>query len=47
MIVRSHYENIDLVAMSQGFAPGYDVNELERIKEIVSAPTQALADEIE
>jgi hypothetical protein len=39
VIVRSHYKNIDLAAMSQGFAPGYNDNELERIKETALAPT--------
>jgi hypothetical protein len=47
VIVRSHYENIDLAAMSQGFVPGYNDNKLEWIKKTVSAPARALADEIE
>jgi hypothetical protein len=38
MIARSHYENIDLVAMSQGSAPAYNDDELERIEEMASAP---------
>jgi hypothetical protein len=29
MIACSHYENIDLAAMSQGFTPSYDDDELE------------------
>ena len=32
VIARSHYENIDLEMMSQGFAPGYSDVELEDIK---------------
>jgi hypothetical protein len=47
VIVRSHYENIDLAAMSQGFVPGYNDNKLQWIKKTVSAPARALADEIE
>jgi hypothetical protein len=35
---RSHYENIDLAAMSQGFAPNYNDDELERIEETAAAP---------
>ena len=36
MIARSHYENIDLAMMSQGFAPGNSEAELEDIKESVA-----------
>ena len=32
MIARSHYENIDLATMSQGFVPGYSEAELEDIE---------------
>ena len=32
-IARSHYENIDLATMSQGFAPGYSEAELDEIEE--------------
>ena len=35
-IVRSHYENIDLVTMSQGFAPVYTDAELEKIEKEVA-----------
>ena len=35
-IARSHYENIDLTAMSQGFVPGYSEIELEEIEESVA-----------
>jgi hypothetical protein len=38
VIACSHYKNIDLAAMSQGFAPGYNDDELEQIKETASAP---------
>jgi hypothetical protein len=37
-IARSHYENIDLATMSQGFAHGYNDDELERIEETVAGP---------
>jgi hypothetical protein len=36
MIAHSHYANIDLVTMSQGFAPGYTQSELEEIEETVA-----------
>jgi hypothetical protein len=42
-IVRFHYENIDLWAMSQGFAPGYDDAELDLIEEEVAPLAQVLA----
>ena len=35
-IARSHYENIDLATMSQGFAPGYSEAELEDIEKEVA-----------
>ena len=35
-ITRSHYKNIDLVTMSQGFMPGYSKSELEDIEESVA-----------
>jgi hypothetical protein len=35
-IAHSHYENIDLQAMSQGFAPGYDDAKLDQIEEEVA-----------
>jgi hypothetical protein len=35
-ISHSHYENIDLQVMSQGFAPGYDGAELDEIEEEVA-----------
>jgi hypothetical protein len=47
MIARSHYKNIDLAAMCQGFAPSYNVNELERIEEMAAVPARNLADKIE
>ena len=34
-IARSHYENINLATMSQGFVPGYSKAELEEIEETV------------
>ena len=36
MIARSHYENIDLATMSQGFTPGYTDAELEDIENEVA-----------
>jgi hypothetical protein len=36
VIARSHYANIDLVTMSQGFAPDYTQAELEEIEETVA-----------
>ena len=37
-IARSHYgDNVDLETMSHGFAPGYEVHELEEM-EIAKAP---------
>ena len=38
-IARSHYENIDLAMMSQGFAPGYSDAELEDIEKEVAPLT--------
>ena len=35
-ITRSHYENIDLATMSQGFVPGYSNAELEDIEKEVA-----------
>ena len=37
VIARSHYENIDLAAMSQGFAPDYNDDELEWTEEAAVA----------
>ena len=36
VIARSHYENIDLETMSQGFVPSYSDTELEDIKKEVA-----------
>ena len=35
-ITHSHYENIDLAMMSQGFVPGYSKAKLEEIEESVA-----------
>jgi hypothetical protein len=35
-IIRSHYENINLSTISQGFAPSYTQDELEEIEEMVA-----------
>jgi hypothetical protein len=45
-IARSHYENIDLATMSQGFAPSYFDAELEQIKHEVVPLAQDLAADI-
>ena len=47
MIARSHYENIDLVTMSQGFTPGYFDTELEDIEKEVAPLAQDLSAKIE
>ena len=36
VIARSHYENINLATMSQGFMPGYSNTEVEDIKKEVA-----------
>jgi hypothetical protein len=39
VIARSHYENIDLAAMSQGYAPRYTDTQLDKIEKAVASPT--------
>ena len=47
-IARSHYEDIiDLETMSHGYAPGYDVHELEEVEAAVAPLSWDLADRIE
>ena len=47
MIAHSHYgDNIDLETMSHGFAPGYEVHELEEMEAAVAPLSQDLADRI-
>ncbi|RLM65505.1 uncharacterized protein C2845_PM16G02730 [Panicum miliaceum] len=46
-IVRSHYENINLQVMSQGFEPGSDDTELDQIEEEVAPLAQVLAASME
>ena len=47
-IACSHYgDNIDLEAMSHGYAPGYEIHELEEIETAVAPLSQDLADRIE
>jgi hypothetical protein len=46
-VARSHYENINLEAMGQGFAPGYEDTELDEIEKTAAAPTRNLSDKIE
>ena len=47
VIARSHYENIDLTTMSQGFAPGYSKAELEDIEKEVAPLAHDLFAKIE
>ena len=47
MIARSHYENIDLATMSQGFAPIYIDAELDVIEEEVAPLAYDLSAKIE
>ena len=42
-IAHSHYENIDLAMISQGFAPGYSKAELKDIKEMMAPLAQDLS----
>ena len=46
-IVCSHYENIDLAIMSQGFAPVYTDAELDNIEKEVAPLVHDLSTEIE
>ena len=46
-IAHSHYENIDLAMMSQGFMPGYSNAELEDIEKEVAPLAQDLSAKIE
>jgi len=47
MIAHSHYgDNIDMEMMSHGFAPSYQVHELEEMEAVVAPLSQDLADRI-
>jgi hypothetical protein len=46
-INRSHYENIDLVAMSHGYAPSYTDTQLDEIEKAAASPARNLANQIE
>ena len=47
-IARSHYaDDINLRAMSLGFAPGYELSELDEIEVAVTPLTKSLASKIE
>jgi hypothetical protein len=46
-IARSHYANIDLVAMSQGYTPGYTEAQLDEIEKATASLAQNLANQIE
>ena len=47
VIARSHYENIDLATMSQGFTPIYIGVELDNIKKEVAPLAHDLSAKIE
>ena len=47
VIARSHYENINLATMSQGFTPDYSDAELEDIEKEVAPLAQDLSAKIE
>ena len=47
VIARSHYENIDLTTMSQGFAPVYTDVELDDIEKEVAPLAHDLSAKIE
>ena len=47
MIARSHYENIDLATMNQGFTPSYSNAELEDIEKEMAHLAQDLSAKIE
>jgi hypothetical protein len=38
-VARSHYENINLEAMGQGFTLGYEDHELDEIEKTTAHPT--------
>ena len=46
-IVRSHYINIDLPVINEGFAPGYTDAELDEIEAVVAPLSWDLADKME
>jgi hypothetical protein len=46
-VTRSHYENMNLEVMDQGFAPGCANDELDEIEKTAADPTRELADRIE
>ena len=45
-IVCSHYINIDLPVVSEGFAPGYTDAELDEIEKEAAPPTRDLAEKV-
>ena len=45
-IARSHYANIDLPVISEGFTPGYTDAELDKIEKKVAPSTQDLAEKV-
>jgi len=48
VVARSHYDdNIDLEAMSLGFAPGYEPSELDEIEATVTPLVETLASKVQ
>jgi hypothetical protein len=45
-IACSHYENIDLMAMSQGYVPGYTDTQLDKIEKMAAFPANNLANSL-
>ena len=45
-VVRSHYINIDLRVISEGFVPGYTDAELDKIENEVAPLVQDLAEKV-
>lgn len=43
-IARSHYDNIDLPELAKGFAPRYTKEELDKIEEDMTHPSQKKVD---
>ena len=45
-ITHSHYINIDLLVISEGFAPGYTDAEMDKIEKEAALPVQDLAEKV-
>lgn len=46
-VTRSHYENINLEAMGEGFAAGYTDPQFDAIEKTAKSPARSLADKME